>query len=68
MTEDTISSGSLYYLDSTTNGSNVIFISIAILNYDEDDIMCLKLNLRNCDTIIVYRMKYTLQRYYKQLI
>ena len=68
MTEDTISSGSLYYIDSTTNGSNVIFISIAILNYDEDDIMCLKLNLRNCDTITVYRMKYTLQRYYKQLI
>lgn len=68
MTEDIISSGSLYYIDSTTNGSNVIFISIAILNHDEDDIMCLKLNLRNCDTITVYRMKYTLQRYYKQLI
>ena len=68
MNEDTISSGSLYYLDSTTNGSNVIFISIAILNHDEDDIMCLNLNLRNCDTITVYRMKYTLQRYYKQLI
>ena len=68
MTEDTISSGSLYYLDSTTNGSNVIFISIAILNYDEDDIMCLKLNLENKDTFIVYRMKYALQHRYKQLI
>ncbi len=68
MTEDTISSGSLYYIDSTTNGLNVIFISIAILNHDEDDIMCLKLNVENKDTFIVYRMKYTLQRYYKQLI
>ena len=68
MIEDTISSGSLYYIDSTTNGLNVIFISIAILNHDEDDIMCLKLNLRNCDTITVYRTKYTLQHHYKQLI
>ena len=68
MIEDTISSGSLYYIDSTTNGLNVIFISIAILNHDEDDIMCLKLNIENKDTFIAYRMKYTLQRYYKQLI
>ena len=66
MTEDTISSGSLYYIDSL-DIKNMI-ITIAILNHDEDDIMCLKLNLRNCDTIIVYRMKYTLQRYYKKLI
>ena len=66
MTEDTISSGSLYYIDSL-DIKNMI-ITIAILNHDEDDIMCLKLNLRNCDTITVYRMKYTLQRYYKQLI
>ena len=66
MTEDTISSGSLYYIDSL-DIKNMI-ITIAILNHDEDDIICLKLNLRNCDTITVYRMKYTLQRYYKQLI
>ncbi len=66
MTEDTISSGSLYYIDSL-DIKNMI-ITIAILNHDEDDIMCLKLNLRNCDTITVYRMKYTLQRHYKQLI
>lgn len=66
MTEDTISSGSLYYIDSL-DIKNMI-ITIAILNHDEDDIMCLKLNLRNCDTITAYRMKYTLQRLYKQLI
>ena len=66
MTEDTISSGSLYYIDSL-DIKNMI-ITIAILNHDEDDIMCLKLNLRNCNTITVYRIKYTLQRYYKQLI
>ena len=68
MTEDIISSGSLYYIDSTTNGLNVIFISIAILNHDEDDIMCLKLNIENKDTFIAYRTKYTLQHHYKQLI
>ena len=68
MNEDTISSGSLYYIDSL-DIKNMI-ITIAILNHDEDDIICLKLNLRNCDTIVFneYRMKYTLQRYYKQLI
>ena len=66
MTEDTISSGSLYYIDSL-DIKNMI-ITIAILNHDEDDIMCLKLNVENKDTFIVYRMKYTLQRYYKQLI
>ena len=66
MNEDTISSGSLYYIDSL-DIKNMI-ITIAILNHDEDDIMCLKLNVENKDTFIVYRMKYTLQRYYKQLI
>ena len=68
MTEDTISSGSLYYIDSL-DIKNMI-ITIAILNHDEDDMICLKLNLRNCDTIVFneYRMKYTLQHHYKQLI
>lgn len=66
MTEDTISSGSLYYIDSL-DIKNMI-ITIAILNHDEDDIMCLKLNIENKDTIIAYRTKYTLQHHYKQLI
>ena len=66
MTEDTISSGSLYYIDSLDIKN--VMITIAILNHDEDDIMCLKLNIENKDTIIAYRTKYTLQRYYKQLI
>ena len=66
MIEDTISSGSLYYID-LLDIKNMI-ITIAILNHDEDDIICLKLNIENKDTFIAYRMKYTLQRYYKQLI
>lgn len=66
MTEDNIISGSLYYIDSF-DIKNII-IMIAILNHDEDDIMCLKLNLRDYNTFTVYRMKYTLQRCYKQLI
>ena len=65
MNKDKIASGSLYYLDSLE--TNVIFILIAVDKNDEDDIICLKLNLQTHDVYIVYRTKYTLQRRYGQL-
>lgn len=65
MNQDKIESGSLYYLDSLE--TNVIFILIAVDKNDEDDIICLKLNLQTRDIYIVYRTKYTLQRRYGQL-
>jgi len=65
MNKDKIESGSLYYLDSLE--INIIFILIAVDKNDEDDIICLKLNLQMRVMFIVYRTKYTLQRRYGQL-
>lgn len=65
MNKDKIESGSLYYLDSLE--INIIFILIAVDKNDEDDIICLKLNLQTRVMFIVYRTKYTLQHHYDQL-